>query len=101
MNKRKVEKLEEAIEGRRTSGELGNYRMVINASAEPGEPDTHYETRNGERVVDPKLITRLESAYRKAFSKGEVNVSVSFEDYNEIGKTRLAGDKNIAETIDR
>ncbi len=101
MNKRKVEKLEEAIEGRKISAELSDYRMVINASAEPGEPDTHYETRNGERVVDPKLITRLESAYRKAFSKGEVNVSVSFEDYNEIGKTRLAGDKNIAETIDR
>jgi len=80
MNKRKVEKLEEAIEGRRTSGELGNYRMVINASAEPGEPDTFYETRNGERVVDPKLITRLESAYRKAFSKGEINLTASFED---------------------
>jgi hypothetical protein len=83
MNKRKVEKLEEALAGRRTSGELGNYLMVINASAEPGEPDTFYETRNGERVVDPKLIKQLEEAYRKAFAKGEVNVSVSFEDYNE------------------
>ena len=83
MNKRKVEKLEEAIEGRKISAELSDYRMVINASAEPGEPDTFYETRNGERVVDPKLIKQLEEAYRKAFSKGEVNVSVSFEDYNE------------------
>jgi hypothetical protein len=83
MNKRKVEKLEEAIEGRKISAELSDYRMVINASAEPGEPDTFYETRNGERVVDPKLIKQLEEAYRKAFAKGEVNVSVSFEDYNE------------------
>ena len=80
MNKRKVEKLEEALAGRRTSGELGNYLMVINASAEPGEPDTFYETRNGERVVDPKLIKQLEEAYRKAIAKGEINLTASFED---------------------
>ncbi|HQN23288.1 MAG TPA: hypothetical protein PLD70_13295 [Thermotogota bacterium] len=80
MNKRKVEKLEEAIAGRRTSVELGKYRMVINASAEPDEPDTYYETRDGERVVDSKLIKQLEGACRKAIAKGEINLTASFED---------------------
>ena len=80
--KRRIEKLE-SLTAWKSLPDASEYVQVWAIDPDQDEADTFYETRNGERVVDPKLIKQLEEAYRKAFSKGEVNVSVSFEDYNE------------------
>lgn len=84
MLKRKIEKLEKAIADKKIAADLGNFRMVINASAETDEEATTYETLSGEPVTDPKLIDRLTVAYQRAISKGEIgNITVSFDDYTD------------------
>ena len=88
--KRRIEKLE-SLTSWKSLADASEYIQVWAIDPDKDEPEKWFETRDGARVTDPKIIERLTAYYNEALRRGELNITARFEDYDDPEDTTGTG----------